>query len=226
MDGEDAPYHFTVAGYVVSAVGDGTSSKNNSIYIADEKGGSTLLQIFFGYQAVANWSDLIVNDTKIEATGTLTKYNTSYELKNPTNVQIIDEDKAAVQEFVEYLHMTSYTSNLGYCNDSENHYYLTAKAAYNDLIYGNSARESLWSSDSEFAAAKARYEMWAVKNNDAAPYDGNDTVVSKINSNLSRTILGSVVGENSNTIAIIVIISLVSVTAIGGYFFIKRREEN
>ena len=32
--------------------------------------------------------------------------------------------------------------------------------------------------------------------------------------------------NNTNTIAIIVIISLVSVTAIGGYFFIKRREEN
>ena len=33
-------------------------------------------------------------------------------------------------------------------------------------------------------------------------------------------------GESSNTVAIIVIISLVSVTAIGGYFFIKRRQEN
>ena len=34
------------------------------------------------------------------------------------------------------------------------------------------------------------------------------------------------VNENTNTIAIIVTISLVSVTAIGGYFFIKRREQN
>ena len=39
-------------------------------------------------------------------------------------------------------------------------------------------------------------------------------------------LLASVVGKNTNTIAIIVIISLVSVTAIGGYFFIKRRQEN
>ena len=39
-------------------------------------------------------------------------------------------------------------------------------------------------------------------------------------------LLNSVVGNNSNTITIIVIISLVSVTAIGGYFFLKRREEN
>ena len=34
------------------------------------------------------------------------------------------------------------------------------------------------------------------------------------------------IGENANTIAIIVIISMVSVTAIGGYFFIKRRKVN
>ena len=34
------------------------------------------------------------------------------------------------------------------------------------------------------------------------------------------------VNENTNTIAIIVIISLVSVTAIGGYFFIRRRKVN
>ena len=39
----------------------------------------------------------------------------------------------------------------------------------------------------------------------------------------ARLALGSM-AENSNTIAIIVIISLVSVTAIGGYFFIKRKE--
>ena len=42
----------------------------------------------------------------------------------------------------------------------------------------------------------------------------------------ARLVLSNIVSENTNTIAIIVIISLVSVTAIGGYFFIKRREQN
>ena len=42
----------------------------------------------------------------------------------------------------------------------------------------------------------------------------------------ANLILPSIGNNNSNTIAIIVIISLVSVTAIGGYFFIKRRQEN
>ena len=37
--------------------------------------------------------------------------------------------------------------------------------------------------------------------------------------------LVNIIGENSNTVAIIVIISMVSVTAIGGYFFIRKRKE-
>ena len=36
----------------------------------------------------------------------------------------------------------------------------------------------------------------------------------------------NIIGENTNTVAIIVIISMVSVTAIGGYFFLRKRKEN
>ena len=42
----------------------------------------------------------------------------------------------------------------------------------------------------------------------------------------ARVILGSVIGENTNTVAIIIVISMVSVTAIGGYFFIRKRKVN
>ena len=41
----------------------------------------------------------------------------------------------------------------------------------------------------------------------------------------SKAILGGVIGENGSTTAIIVIVSLVSLTAIGGYFFIRKRKE-
>lgn len=41
----------------------------------------------------------------------------------------------------------------------------------------------------------------------------------------ARVLLSNVTKENTNTVAIIVIISLVSVTAIGGYFFLKKRRE-
>ena len=36
----------------------------------------------------------------------------------------------------------------------------------------------------------------------------------------------TIIGKNTNTVAIIVIISMVSVTAIGGYFFLRKRKEN
>ena len=41
----------------------------------------------------------------------------------------------------------------------------------------------------------------------------------------AHAMITTVIGENTNTVAIIVIISLVSVTAIGGYFFLKKRRE-
>ena len=40
------------------------------------------------------------------------------------------------------------------------------------------------------------------------------------------SLLMNIIGENTNTVAIIVIISMVSVTAIGGYFFLRKRKEN
>ena len=36
----------------------------------------------------------------------------------------------------------------------------------------------------------------------------------------------NIIGEKTNTVALIVIISMVSVTAIGGYFFLRKRKEN
>ena len=38
--------------------------------------------------------------------------------------------------------------------------------------------------------------------------------------------LVNIIGENSNTVAIIVIITMVSMTAIGSYFFLRKRKEN
>ena len=36
----------------------------------------------------------------------------------------------------------------------------------------------------------------------------------------------NIIGNNGNTVAIIVIISMISITAIGGYFFLRKRKEN
>lgn len=42
---------------------------------------------------------------------------------------------------------------------------------------------------------------------------------------ISKVILGGLIGENGSVTAIIVIVSLVSITAIGGYFLLKKKKE-
>ena len=217
LGGSDSPYRATVVGYVTSTSGDGTKNSNNSIYIADAIDGETTLQIFFGYSAVSNWETVSVKDTKIKAKGTMCLFSSSYELKNIVSVEAVDTDRGAVEDFVrDYMHM-DYTDNLGYCNDNEHHYYLTAKAAFNDLT---STQQTLFRNDSEFSAAKARYEAWAVANNDAAPYDGNDTVVSTIHSNIIANVTNS-----DATISIMIVVIMLSASIVGGYFFLRRRKE-
>ena len=144
----------------------------------------------------------------------------------PTFVEIVEEKQPAeyVQDFVDlYMHMTDYTTSLGYCNDGQHAYYLTAKAGYNTMIRPYEDRASLFASNATFAAAKARYQRWAEFNNDAAPYDGNNTVVSKIDP-LKASVLDDVVSGN-NTALIIVVISAVGLTAMGGYFLFKKKKQ-
>ena len=89
-------------------------------------------------------------------------------------------DQSAIQSFVNSaLHMNDYTESLGYCNDNEHHYYLTAKAAYNALT---DEQKVSFQKDDAWLEAKARYTTWATHNNDADPFDGNNSVVTTINS--------------------------------------------
>ena len=142
----------------------------------------------------------------------------------------VKTDKEHVQDFVDlYMHMTTYdqggtigsTNGSGWCKDGQHSYYLTAKAGYNSIIHGNSDREDLWANDSDFAAAKSRYEEWARLNNDAAPYDGYDTVHTPIQS--ARVVIGNI--TSSNISAIVVILSMITLTAVGGYFFMRKKKE-
>ena len=130
------------------------------------------------------------------------------------------EDAAIVEDFAQTkLHMSDYNENLGYCNDNEHHYYLTAKEAFNQLT---DTQKVAFQNNSQFAAARARYEAWAAFNNDAAPYDGNDSVVSTINTGRI-----SLISDSSNNIFIIVTIAimLTSVVAVGALYFLRKRKE-
>ena len=72
--------------------------------------------------------------------------------------------------------------------------------------------------NSAFADAKARLLAWATANGDSL--DVNNQLAQA-----SRVPFIGFSSETSNTAAIIIIVSLVGLTAIGGYFFIRRRKE-
>ena len=118
----------------------------------------------------------------------------------------------------KYLHMRDYTEGDGSCmNDSANHYYSTAKAFYTSASFSSDEKVEF----AKITDAVARLQAWARANGET--FDPS----AKTFSENPRVSLLNVMGENTNSVAIIVIISMVSVTAIGGYFFLrKRKEEN
>ena len=132
-----------------------------------------------------------------------------------------------VNDFVgNYMHMNDVSigneSDTGACK-GESGYYLTAKKAWNAMVNDYEGEDNLQTVfQNSFEDAYARYNAWAVACNDAAPFDGNDTVVSPIR---SSAIIMSINNDTSSVVTIIIMVSLVSLTAIGGYFFIRKRKE-
>ena len=128
-------------------------------------------------------------------------------------------DSQVVESFVvRHMKMNSIsTSNTGVTENCSSNW-SDANSAYAKL---SSSQKTLFATDSAYANAALRFKYWAEAN--GKTFNTSTGVVSETN---SVSLLATIVDKNTNTIAAIVIISLVSVTAIGGYFFIKRREEN
>ena len=133
-------------------------------------------------------------------------------------------DDEMVSNFVrDYMHMSydeggvhGSTGGDGSCKSQG--WYTSAKTNYNKLF---DPQKSLFNSESKYSAAKQRLIDWAVANDEVF----NPSAYTFTANSGAKALLANVIGENTNTVAIIVIISLVSVTAIGGYFFLKKRRE-
>ena len=137
-------------------------------------------------------------------------------------------DCLGLETFIDnYLHWTDYhndhitgdTTGDGSCTgyyygDNNN----GAKAAFNAL---NANQRYLFSHNSAYAAEWARLSAWAAANGESLGTDGDDENVLKAASHIG---LFSIT-NTSDSAMIIVIISLVGLTAIGGYFFIRKRKE-
>ena len=109
------------------------------------------------------------------------------------------------------------TGDTGACRGPSG-YYKKAKDAYNSF---SSAIKTKIAADDLWGAAQTRFSAWARANGESASFSGTTLTIS------SPAILPAMLGNKNNPyILLILIISLVGITGIGGYFFYKKRKEN
>ena len=100
-------------------------------------------------------------------------------------------------------------------------YYDLAEARYNSTEFGDAARLE-FATHNDFAKARERFQAWARANGKSITFNQE---TGAIEYNTRSITLPTIFGESSNATAIVVIVSVVSLTAIGGYFFLKKRRE-
>ena len=125
------------------------------------------------------------------------------------------EDCVGLESFItNYMHM-DYVDNLGYCKDSEHHYYATAKAAFNSL---NEHQRSLFTGNSAYSQEYARLSAWASANGE-----------SFNSSNLLGVRVVPLIANTSSIINNSIVIVMISVTissCLIAYFIFRKRKNN
>lgn len=123
-------------------------------------------------------------------------------------------DCVGLETFItNYMHM-DYVENLGYCKDTEHHYYSSAKAAFNEL---NDHQRSLFTGNSAYTSEWNRLSTWATFNGDSLNENTNQL---EMNPGLSSNIY-----ENNNTSLIVIIsLSVVSMASIGVLIYLKKKK--
>ena len=88
-----------------------------------------------------------------------------------------------------------------------------------DLVYGATAKED----GSYIEQAVARYDVAVARHSSLSKF-----IVNRSGTPRSSAVIKTpaIIGGNGNLIASIVVISITSLTAIGGYFFFRKRKEN
>ena len=123
------------------------------------------------------------------------------------------EDCLGLEVFInDYMHM-DYTQNLGYCKDSEHHYYSTAKTAFNAL---NAHQRTLFTSNSAYLVEWTRLSTWASKNGDSL----NQSTL------LSSGKFDNGVANISNSSSLIIVVVSASIFTISlGYLLLKKKKQ-
>ena len=109
----------------------------------------------------------------------------------------------------------NYVENLGYCSDSEHHYYSSAKEAFNSL---NTHQRSLFTTNSAYLTEWTRLSTWASKNGDVL--GSNNLLTKGQHNNLALMPL-----KDNNSLIFAIIFSLVGLSSIGAIYVVRKRKE-
>ena len=124
------------------------------------------------------------------------------------------EDCIGLETFINtYMHM-DYVDDLGYCKDSEHHYYSTAKAAFNEL---NDHQRELFTSNVAYEHEWERLQAWAYFNGDSL---NETTFVLEANHNIVNNDLNS-----DNHVIIIVMCSAISASFLLSILLILKKRK-
>ncbi len=193
-----------VSKYLTQETGSAIVSKINSITTEDT------FDLFQGVKAV--------NTTDFTSIGGPGKGVAYLSVMSADNITIHTPEEDHVQTWIDlYMQMNNPDfdgDGNGACRDSN--YYVNAKAALNALETEHSGSKASFQSESKYADALARYLKWAKACGDSKPFVG---------STIQQSIVNSLLPINDNKcIIFIIIISVIGVSALGGFFFLRKRK--
>ena len=119
-------------------------------------------------------------------------------------------DCVGLESFInDYMHM-DYVENLGYCKDTEHHYYSSAKSAFNSL---NTHQRALFTGNEAYASEWARLEAWANANGDEL----NESNLLELSPDYIDY------GDNNSVAVIIIIVTSFILTALSSTIILKKK---
>ena len=123
------------------------------------------------------------------------------------------EDCVGLETFINNNMHMDYTENKGWCADSEHHYYSTARDAFNVL---NDHQRLLFTTNTAYSNEWNRLRTWAEINHESLNSQNKLGALEKIK---------EVTVSSNPSIALVVVVSVISLSIIGGYFYFKNKRK-
>ena len=189
--------------------------------------GTKTVQVYAKNTAYSSPSDLFSNDsatqgTLIDSTSstkaiTFTGSYTYFGVRSSSGAIYLSSIEVTYGDSDSAINLSNYVmyeDTNGQCTTK----FATAKGYFEDLT--KEERASFMTSNGYVVStARTRLQAWAAYLGKTITYTNGDYVIS------SSNVLNPIVLKDSNKVMIITVISLISVSAIGGYFFLRKRKE-